>query len=69
MNALHSEDHDELTGIPNRRAFLALLAGHVDQAVATKAALCLFCADIDYMKRFNAHKWTRPFSSASSASR
>ncbi len=44
---------DVLTGIPNRRAFDAVLDDTLDSAREQQKAFCLLICDIDHFKRFN----------------
>lgn len=44
---------DHLTGLPNRRAFEALLEKHYGEAQATRDALSVAFCDIDHFKRVN----------------
>ncbi|MEZ5735757.1 MAG: diguanylate cyclase [Novosphingobium sp.] len=44
---------DHLTGLPNRRAFEALLEQHYREAQAAIEALCVAFCDIDHFKRVN----------------
>ena len=51
--ARRSAEHDFLTGLPNRRAFEALLSREHAAARDAGAALCLAFCDIDNFKRVN----------------
>jgi diguanylate cyclase len=44
---------DQLTGIPNRRAFDAQLKDSIEHAIETGEELSLFLCDIDHFKKFN----------------
>lgn len=44
---------DQLTGIPNRRAFDTQLKESIEQAIETGEELALFICDIDHFKKFN----------------
>jgi len=46
-------NHDALTGLPNRRAFDALLKGAWDSAKALEKPLALLMIDIDHFKKYN----------------
>lgn len=51
--ARHAADHDELTGLPNRRAFEKRFAAAVEQARASAEPLSLAFCDIDRFKAIN----------------
>lgn len=51
--ARRSADHDQLTGLPNRRALEAALLRAVDGARAADRTLSLAFCDIDHFKRLN----------------
>jgi diguanylate cyclase (GGDEF)-like protein len=44
---------DDLTGLPNRRAFLAAAEQAIDRIAATKASPALLIVDLDHFKRVN----------------
>ena len=44
---------DQLTGIPNRRAFDTQLKDSIERAIETGEDLALFICDIDHFKKFN----------------
>ncbi len=44
---------DALTGLPNRKAFMAYLEAQGLRAAADRKPLCLLFCDIDHFKRFN----------------
>lgn len=46
---------DELTGLPNRRAFDGRLAEEYARAQRTRHPLALLALDVDYFKRYNDH--------------
>jgi diguanylate cyclase len=52
-DARQSADHDQLTGLPNRRALEAALVKAVEGAKAADRALSLAFCDIDHFKRLN----------------
>ena len=49
----HQATHDQLTGIPNRRAFDDWLAENFNDFKQTDKPLALVIVDIDYFKRIN----------------
>ncbi|HEX2085461.1 MAG TPA: GGDEF domain-containing protein [Solirubrobacteraceae bacterium] len=51
--AEHLARHDELTGLPNRRAFVETLAAEVARVRRTGAALSVVVADLDGFKGIN----------------
>lgn len=51
--AKHDADIDHLTGLPNRRAFEAILDKHYREARQEAENLCVAFCDIDHFKRVN----------------
>ena len=51
--AKHDADIDHLTGLPNRRAFEAILDKHYREARQESENLCVAFCDIDHFKRVN----------------
>lgn len=51
--AKHDADIDHLTGLPNRRAFEAILEQHYREARQESENLCVAFCDIDHFKRVN----------------
>ena len=52
--SLYLVHHDELTGLPNRRKFEALLTGEVERAVRTGTSLGVVALDLDHFGFINA---------------
>ena len=44
---------DELTNIPNRRAFVERTTKEINRAHRNKSCICLFLFDVDYFKKIN----------------
>ncbi|HEV2062090.1 MAG TPA: GGDEF domain-containing protein [Solirubrobacteraceae bacterium] len=59
--------HDELTGLPNRRAFTEILAAEVSRVRRSGAPLSVVVADLDAFKRIN-DTWGHPAGDACLAS-
>jgi diguanylate cyclase (GGDEF)-like protein len=53
----HQATHDQLTGVPNRRAFDKWLIRHFNQATKNQEIMALAIMDIDYFKQVN-DKWS-----------
>lgn len=49
----HLASRDELTGLPNRSAFQALLAGELERVAESGRTSALLCADLDQFKYVN----------------
>lgn len=49
----HSANHDQLTGLPNRRAFHRQLKAMIDHSQSTNAAVSLMFIDLDRFKEIN----------------
>ena len=49
----HQASHDQLTGLPNRRAFDKWCVSHFKQAQSKKQGLSIAIVDIDHFKRVN----------------
>ncbi|OYT94889.1 MAG: hypothetical protein CFE49_15740 [Pseudomonas sp. PGPPP3] len=49
----HLAEHDSLTGLRNRRSFMARLAAALDQHRAQRRQLALLFIDLDHFKRIN----------------
>ncbi|MGE5500895.1 MAG: EAL domain-containing protein, partial [Ignavibacteriales bacterium] len=46
-------EHDGLTGLPNRHALQARLAGALERVEASRETLALLCIDVDHFKELN----------------